>query len=106
MARRPHPAALERRFVAPVPTIADSLQQAAAAVAAPAAFAAADPAPVARPSWPDPLRRGVNIDALSEPDLRSYAKHIGLSPRDCQGLAVERLRVNCKAHIHDLIEQM
>lgn len=52
--------------------------------------------------------KSVDIDALNEPSLRNYAAAIGVSKRDVEGLSVDRLRQNCKAHLQhhfDLITE-
>lgn len=52
--------------------------------------------------------KSVDIDALNEPSLRNYAAAIGVSKRDVEGLTVDRLRQNCKAHLQhhfDLITE-
>lgn len=74
-----------------------------------AASAAAPTAPTeARPlhdgARPNAFRTGVNIDALVGDALRAYARHIGLTERDASGLSEERLRMNCKARLSDMIE--
>lgn len=52
--------------------------------------------------------KSVDIDSLEEASLRSYAAAIGVSKRDVEGLTVDRLRQNCKAHLQhhfDLITE-
>lgn len=67
-------------------------------------------APVAElprgPGFGDSLKRGQRIDTMNEAELRAYARTIGISPRDCDGLSVERLRQNCTAHLYELIDAL
>jgi len=59
---------------------------------------------VSAPSRVDALQRGHNIETMPEADLRVYARRIGLTQRDCDGLGVDRLRMNCKARLVELVE--
>lgn len=52
--------------------------------------------PAAAPEGP---ARSVDIDGLSGEALRTYARRIGVSRRDCDGLTEDRLRQNCKAFL-------
>lgn len=87
----------------------------AAAAAVVAQVATAQPAPATAPVQPesqaapeskDSLQRGRNIDRMPEPELRRYARQIGISQRDAEGLSVERLRQNCTAQLYELIEDL
>lgn len=77
---------------------------------APAAEQQPEPAPVVEsprgPGFGDSLKRGQRLDLMNEAELRAYARTIGISPRDCEGLAVERLRQNCTAHLYELIDAL
>lgn len=87
-------------------TAASVVVQAAVASVKPAA---ADPTPVAVEQVPesrDTLQRGRNIDRMGEAELRRYARQIGISQRDAEGLAVERLRQNCTAQLYELIDAL
>ncbi len=53
---------------------------------------------------PNAFRTGVNIDALAGDALRTYARQIGLTQRDAMELSEDRLRMNCKARLFDMIE--
>jgi hypothetical protein len=53
---------------------------------------------------PNAFRTGVNLDTLAGPELRAYALQIGLTQRDAEGLGEDRLRMNCKARLFDMIE--
>lgn len=84
------------------------------AVAAQVAAAAPPPAVVAEPvtqAEPGPgerdsLQRGRRIDQMPEAELRRYARQIGISQRDAEGLTVERLRQNCTAQLYELIDAL
>lgn len=58
------------------------------------------------PGFGDSLKRGQRLDLMDEAELRAYARTIGISPRDCDGLTVERLRQNCTAHLYELIDAL
>lgn len=100
----------------PKPGFKRQQQPAEQQVAAPAAAAAEAPPPAAEAPAPpaaqvppasfDSLQRGRNIDRMPEAELRAYARQIGISPRDCDGLAVERLRQNCTAQLYELIDAL
>jgi hypothetical protein len=91
-----------------------------AAAAAPADQVQEQPAPMAAqqpeappvvesprgPGFGDSLKRGQRLDLMDEAELRAYARTIGISPRDCEGLTVERLRQNCTAHLYELIDAL
>ncbi len=44
--------------------------------------------------------RSVDIDSLQGDALRTYAKRIGVSGRDCADLTEDRLRQNCKLFLN------
>lgn len=48
--------------------------------------------------------RSVDIASLAGDALRSYARRIGVSRRDCEGLTEDRLRQNCKAFLANHFE--
>lgn len=52
--------------------------------------------------------RSQDIDSMAGAELRAYARRIGVSGRDCDSLAEDRLRQNCKlflnAHFQALTE--
>lgn len=86
---------------------------------APPPAPAADPAPSpeaapeaahdsARPNMEskDPLQRHRNMATMSEAELRMYAKQIGVSRRDADCLAPDRLRQNCMTVLTSLIEEL
>lgn len=108
MTRRKDPG--ERKRPGPKP----GARAAAKAVASAAiTAAAAAPPPAAAPAaqeqqtrFPDPLQRHRNIDTMPEAELRAYALQLGMTPRDARDLSVERLRVNARAYVHDLIEDL
>lgn len=85
-------------------------EMATAAAVAKAARESKKPAKPVRVAEPtvdqrrDPLQRGRNVDTMPEAELRTYARQIGITLRDAQGLAVDRLRQNCKARLLELIE--
>lgn len=93
-------AALAAAAVASVPV---------AASAAPEAQAPAPAAQDERPAGPgfgNSLERGRRLDLMNEPELRAYARQIGISQRDAEGLSVERLRQNCSAQLYELIDAL
>jgi hypothetical protein len=93
-------APVERKKPGPKPGFKrDSIPAAAATV-----DTATEPAPLHDGARPNAFRTGVNIDALVGDELRRYARQIGLTERDASGLSEERLRMNCKARLHDMIE--
>lgn len=65
---------------------------------------AADPGAQAVPQDRRQPPRSVDIDSLSGDELRSYARRIGISPRDCEHLTEDRLRQNCKAFLQHHFE--
>lgn len=84
---------------------------AGAATAQPVAADVAPPQPRAEAVEPaaessDCLQRGRNIDRMPEAELRRYARQLGISQRDADGLAVERLRQNCTAQLYELIDAL
>lgn len=87
---------------------------AVAAAVAQAAIAATPPVvqpePVAQadagPGERDCLQRGRRIDQMGETELRRYARQLGISQRDADGLTVERLRQNCTAQLYELIDAL
>lgn len=100
----PDAAPVERKKPGPKP----GFKRAAAAVVPAAVVPQAAPA-AAGPALhdgarPNAFRTGVNIDALAGDALRTYALQIGLTRRDAEGLSEERLRMNCKARLVDMIE--
>lgn len=54
----------------------------------------------------DPLQRSRDIASMPEPELRTYARQLGISMRDAEGLSVERLRQNCRIVIGQLIDAL
>jgi hypothetical protein len=79
------------------------------AVAAPVSHAHA-PELVARVEAAEPIPPNfyrnvrVNIDTIAYPDLKVYARSIGIMQRDVDGLTEARLRQNCKARVLDAID--
>lgn len=68
--------------------------------------AVSDPGRERKPvRWADHAKSR-NIDSLSHDDLRAYAREIGVSRRDCEGLTLDRLRQNAKATLQHNIEQI
>ena len=83
--------------------LAVAVAQAAAAAPLPAqAQPEAAPAVESR----DSLQRGRNIDTMPEVELRRYARQLGITQRDAEGLSVERLRQNCTAQLYELIDAL
>ena len=54
----------------------------------------------------NPLQSHRRIDDMLEEELRTYARQLGITQRDATGLAIDRLRQNCKARLFDLIEDL
>lgn len=79
--------------VAVTPVVADPVTQ-------------APPIEVQQTRFPNPLQRHRDIDSMGEAELRSYARQLGLTPRDAETLSVERLRANCRAQVYALIEDL
>lgn len=87
----------------------------AAAAAVVAQVATAQPQSPAAPAQPeaqpaaesrDCLQRGRNIDTMPEAELRRYARQLGITQRDAEGLTIERLRQNCAAQLYELIDAL
>lgn len=57
-------------------------------------------------AWPDPLQRHRNVALMGEAELREYALQVGVTKRDAQELAPERLRVNILHVLHARIEEL
>lgn len=68
--------------------------------------AAPVPASVEAPASNDPLEPNRNIDTMSEPELRVYARQIGVNPRDAAELPFDRLKQNCMLVLAELIEEL
>lgn len=60
--------------------------------------------PPSRAESRDVLQRGRNIDLMEHPELKLYARQIGIKQQDVDGLTVDRLRQNCKARLYEYIE--
>lgn len=58
------------------------------------------------PARTDPLQRHRNIQTMPEAELRVYARQVGVSKRDAEELAVDRLRVNCVHMVNAIIEEL
>lgn len=80
-------------------------------------MAAATPAPQAQPVvtapaapvapqavHKDPLQRAREIRTMEHPELRLYAKQIGIRQRDIDDLTLDRLRQNCALTVASLVE--
>ena len=52
----------------------------------------------------DPLQRSREIRTMDHPELRLYAKQIGIRQRDIDELTVDRLRQNCALTVASLVE--
>lgn len=52
----------------------------------------------------DPLQRAREIRTMEHPELRLYAKQIGVRQRDIDELSIDRLRQNCMLTVASLIE--
>lgn len=52
----------------------------------------------------DPLQRAREIRTMEHPELRLYAKQIGIRQRDIDELTVDRLRQNCALTVASLVE--
>lgn len=103
----PDAAPVERRKPGPKPGFKRAAVAVAAVVQAEPVLQGAIPAPgpvLHDGARPNAFRTGVNIDALAGDALRTYALQIGLTRRDAEGLSEERLRMNCKARLVDMIE--
>lgn len=50
--------------------------------------------------------KSCNIDSLAEPELRTYARQIGMSRRDAEELGLDRLRAGAKAHLSHHLSQL
>lgn len=48
--------------------------------------------------------KSVPVDSLGGDELRQYARGLGISQRDVDGLSEDRLRQNCKARIFESME--
>lgn len=49
-------------------------------------------------------QKSVPVDSLGGDELRHYARGLGISQRDVDGLSEDRLRQNCKARIFESME--
>lgn len=64
-----------------------------------------EPIPVRMPPSPSFYRNvRVAVDAIAGDELKAYARSIGITQRDVDGLSEDRLRQNCKARIYDSME--
>jgi len=90
----------------PVPVAAETTPEAQAATAPAAAPATAQDERQAGLGFGNSLERGRRLDLMNEPELRAYARQIGISQRDAEGLSVERLRQNCSAQLYELIDAL
>lgn len=55
---------------------------------------------------PDFFRnKRVDVDTVGIDELKAYARHIGITQRDVDGLSESRLRQNCKARILEALEE-
>lgn len=70
-----------------------------------APVAVAQQVATAVPASRDVLQAGRNINTMPEPELRVYARQVGVSQRDAERLTVERLRANIALTIQSFIEQ-
>lgn len=50
--------------------------------------------------------RSVDIDSLQGEALRTYARRIGVSGRDCNELGEDRLRQNCKLFLNQHFQEL
>lgn len=50
--------------------------------------------------------RSMDIDALQGDELRTYARRIGVSGRDCNELGEDRLRQNCKLFLNQHFQEL
>ena len=66
--------------------------------------AAAQAEESAQPVCKDPLQRAREIRTMEHPELRLYAKQIGIRQRDIDDLTVDRLRQNCALTVASLVE--
>lgn len=49
--------------------------------------------------------RRVAVDAIEGEELKAYARSIGITQRDVDGLSQDRLRQNCKARIAQVADE-
>lgn len=45
-----------------------------------------------------------SVDLMAGDELKAYAKKVGISQRDIDGLTEDRLRQNCKVRIYESLE--
>ena len=58
------------------------------------------------PGLPIAARSQRYNNRMPEVELRAYALHVGVNPRDAAGLAVPRLQQNCLLMLHQRIEDL